>query len=74
MRWTVVLLALVVTFPTLYSALWVQNVPVDSAVIHFLIAFAIMSVLDGLVRAAAKPVVERRAVSRTANAPSEVAD
>lgn len=73
MRWSVVLLAFVVTLPTLYSALWVQNVPVESAVIHFLIAFAVMAVLDGLVRMAAKPVVAKRA-ARSAQVASESAD
>jgi hypothetical protein len=73
MRWTVVLLAFVVTLPTLYAALWVQDTPVDSALVHFLIAVPIMAVLDGAVRMAAKPALARRA-TRSANAPSEVAD
>jgi heme A synthase len=73
MRWSVVLLAFVVTLPTLYSALWVQDVPVDSAVIHFLIAVPILAVLDAVVRMAAKPSLDKRA-SRSANASSEAAD
>ena len=73
MRWSVVLLAFAVTLPTLYSALWVQNVPVDSAVIHFLIAVPIMAVLDAAVRMAAKPTLAKRA-TRSANDASETAD
>ena len=73
MRWSVLLLAFVVSLPTLYSALWTQNVPVDSAVVHFLIAVPIMAVLCGLVRLAYEPAAAKRA-SRSANAPSEAAD
>jgi hypothetical protein len=71
MRWSVILLAFVVTLPTLYSALWVQTVPVDSAVIHFLIAVPIMAILVAVVRVASKPP---RHTSRSANAPTESVD
>jgi hypothetical protein len=73
MRWSVVLLAFVVSLPTLYAALWTQNVPVDSAVVHFLIAVPIMAVLCGLVRLAGKPPEDKR-TSRSANSTSAPGD
>jgi hypothetical protein len=73
MRWSVIGLALLVSAPTLYSALWTQDVPVDSAVIHFLIALPIMAVLSGIVRAAGGPRPVRRS-SRSANEPSVPVD
>jgi hypothetical protein len=73
MRWSVLLLAFVVSLPTLYSALWTQNVPVDSAVVHFLIAVPVMAVLCGLVRLAGKPSADEQ-TSRSANSPSTPAD
>ena len=73
MRWSVLLLAFVVTLPNLYSALWTQTVPVDSAVIHFLIAVPILAVLSELVRIAGRPTMEKRA-SRSANSSSAAGD
>jgi hypothetical protein len=73
MRWSVLLLAFVVSLPTLYSALWTQNVPVESAVVHFLIAVPIMAVLCGLVRIAGKSTETKRA-SRSANSTSAPGD
>ena len=73
MRWSVLLLAFVVSLPTLYSALWTQDVPVDSAVVHFLIAVPIMAVLCALVRLAGKPSADKR-TSRSANSPSTPGD
>jgi hypothetical protein len=73
MRWSVLLLAFLVSLPTLYSALWTQNIPVESAVVHFLIAVPIMAVLCGLVRLAGRST-ESKHTSRSANSTSAPAD
>jgi hypothetical protein len=73
MRWSALLLAFVVSLPTLYSALWTQDVPVDSAVLHFLIAVPIMAVLCGLVRMAGRPGADKQ-TSRSANSTSTQGD
>jgi hypothetical protein len=45
-------LALVVCAPTLYEALWTQTIPVEEAVIRFLIALLASAILVGAVATA----------------------
>ena len=51
-RASVLVVALLCTAPTIWAALAKQTVPVDAALLHFLIAVPIVAVLLGLVRAA----------------------
>jgi hypothetical protein len=60
----VLVVALLCTAPTIWAALGRQTVPVDDAVLHFLIAVPIVAVLLGLVRFA----FERKQPARTPRA------
>jgi K+-sensing histidine kinase KdpD len=53
LRWSTIALALMLSAPTLWQALVDQTVPVDTAVLRFLLAVPIAAILLGLVRAAA---------------------
>ena len=55
LRPAVLLLALVVTAPTVWDALATQRVPLQTALVHYLIAVPIMAVLCAGVRLAARP-------------------
>jgi hypothetical protein len=44
--------AVVVSSPALYEALWTQTIPVETAIIRFLIALVICGVLVGAVDSA----------------------
>jgi hypothetical protein len=63
-RASVLVVALLCTAPTIWAALGKQTVPVDAALLHFLIAVPIVAVLLGLVRMA----LERKPPARTPRA------
>ncbi len=52
-RWSTIVLALVLSTPMLWQALVDQTLPVDTAVVRFVLALPIAAILLGLVRAAA---------------------
>lgn len=54
LRGSVLLLALVFTFPTLWAALVDHTIPVDTAIVRFLVALPVAAVLLALVRTATR--------------------
>ena len=52
LRGSVLLVALFTAWPTIWAALKDQTLPVQTAMVHFLIAVPIVAVLLGLVRTA----------------------
>lgn len=52
LRWSTIVLALLLSAPTLWKALVEQTLPIDTAVLRFLLAVPIAAILLGLVRAA----------------------
>jgi hypothetical protein len=51
-RWSTLVLALLLSAPVLWKALMEQTVPVDTAVLRFLLALPVAAVLLAVVRAA----------------------
>jgi hypothetical protein len=51
-RWSTIMLALCLSAPVLWKALMDQTVPVDTAVVRFLLALPVAAVLLALFRAA----------------------
>ncbi len=65
MRPSVLVLALLVSAPSVWAALGTQQISVETALVHFLVAVPVMAVLSGLVRLAMQARQERPA-SRSA--------
>jgi hypothetical protein len=51
-RWSTLVLALLLSAPVLWKALMEQTVPVDTAVLRFLLALPVAALLLAVVRAA----------------------